>query len=73
MSCPKCPSPDYSYESLAARFAAKEAMVKVLRPVGARPEWRDIEVHRADSGWCEIRLSGRAAAMADEAGIEQWR
>jgi phosphopantetheine--protein transferase-like protein len=30
----------YSMQSLAARFAAKEAAVKVLRPRGARPEWR---------------------------------
>jgi holo-[acyl-carrier protein] synthase len=60
----------YSYESLAARFAAKEAVVKVLQPVGARPAWRDIEVRRAPGGRPEIRLSGRAAAMADRVGIE---
>jgi holo-[acyl-carrier protein] synthase len=61
----------YSLESLAARFAAKEATVKVLRPEGARPEWRSIEVHRARGGWCEIRLSGLAAALAAEAGIDE--
>ena len=59
----------YSAQSLAARFAAKEAAVKVLRPRGARPEWRCIEVHRAVGGWCELRLSGRAALLAAEAGI----
>jgi holo-[acyl-carrier protein] synthase len=59
----------YSMESLAARFAAKEAAVKVLRPVGPRPEWRSIEVRRVDGGWCELRLSGTAAALAAEAGI----
>jgi holo-[acyl-carrier protein] synthase len=58
-------------ESLAARFAAKEATVKVLRPVGIRPEWRTIEVHRVEEGWCELRLSGLAAALAAEAGIRQ--
>ena len=63
--------PHYSFESLAARFAAKEATLKVLRPVGPRPEWRDIEVHRASSGWCELRLSGQAAAMGAEAGIDE--
>jgi holo-[acyl-carrier protein] synthase len=62
--------PGYSFESMAARFAAKEATVKVLRPVGPRPEWRSIEVHRAAGGWCEIRLSGRAATMAAEVGID---
>jgi holo-[acyl-carrier protein] synthase len=64
--------PGYSFESLAARFAAKEATVKVLRPVGPRPEWRAIEVFRAQGGWCEIRLCGRASALADLAGIDRW-
>jgi holo-[acyl-carrier protein] synthase len=66
------PAPRYSFESLAARFAAKEATVKVLRPVGPRPEWRAIEVFRAEGGWCEIRLRGRASALADLAGIDRW-
>ena len=64
--------PEYSFESMAARFAAKEATLKVLRPVGPRPQWSDIEVYRADSGWCDIRLTGRASAMAAEAGIGEW-
>ncbi len=59
----------YSAESLAARFAAKEAAVKVLRPSGPRPEWRTIEVRRMDGGWCELRLSGLAASLAAQAGI----
>lgn len=59
----------YSAERLAARFAAKEAAVKVLRPVGVRPEWRSIEVRRVEGGWVELRLSGLAAALAAEAGI----
>ena len=58
-------------ESLAARFAAKEAVMKVLRPVGVQLDWRSIELHQMTGGWCEIRLSGAAAAMAAEAGIEE--
>ncbi len=61
----------YSAASLAARFAAKEAVVKVLRPREARPDWRSIEVHRMAGGWCEIRLSGRAAELAAAAGIDE--
>lgn len=61
----------YSAESLAARFAAKEATIKVLRPAGWRPDWRTIEVRRASGGWCEIHLSGPAADLANEAGIEE--
>ena len=67
---PATPSP-YSFESLAARFAAKEAVVKVLRPVGPRPEWRDIEVYRDPDGWTGIRLWGQAAVLAAEAGIHE--
>jgi holo-[acyl-carrier protein] synthase len=58
-------------ESLAARFAAKEAVMKVLRPEGVQLDWRSIELHQMTGGWCEIRLSGTAAAMAAEAGIEE--
>ena len=57
-------------ESLAARFAAKEAVMKVLRPADVQVDWRSIEVHRMTGGWCEIRLSGQAEAMAAEAGID---
>jgi holo-[acyl-carrier protein] synthase len=59
----------YAPESLAARFAAKEAVVKVLQPADARPEWRSIEILRGDVGSCDVRLSGRAADLASEAGI----
>ena len=58
--------------SLAARFAAKEAVIKVLRPVEVQLDWRSIEIHRMTGGWCEIRLSGQAAAMAAEVGIEEF-
>jgi holo-[acyl-carrier protein] synthase len=61
----------YSYESLAARFAAKEATIKVLHPEGPRPEWRSIEVHRAEGGWCELRLFGLAALLAQRSGLDQ--
>jgi holo-[acyl-carrier protein] synthase len=62
----------YRVESLAARFAAKEAVLKVLRPPGPRPPWRDIEVFRTDGGWCEVHLSGSAADLAAVAGINRW-
>ncbi len=58
-----------SAERLAARFAAKEATLKVLRPCGARPEWRSIEVCRDPAGWCELSLTGHAALLARDAAI----
>jgi holo-[acyl-carrier protein] synthase len=62
-------APEVAAAKLAARFAAKEAVIKVLRPAGAQPEWRSIEVRRDPSGACHLHLSGTAAAMADAAGI----
>jgi phosphopantetheine--protein transferase-like protein len=56
-------------ESLAARFAAKEAVVKVLAPSGASPNWRDMEVRRRPNGACRMHLHGRAAALARARGI----
>jgi holo-[acyl-carrier protein] synthase len=64
-------SPSVVAAGLAARFAAKEATIKVLRPVGHQPEWRSIEVRRNPAGWCSMSLSGHAAALADEAGIAE--
>jgi len=56
-----------AYESFAARFAAKEAMMKALgRPYG----WREIEVERG-SGPPTIRLHGRASARAQELSIRR--
>jgi holo-[acyl-carrier protein] synthase len=53
--------------SLAARFAAKEALAKALgAPVGLR--WRDAEVHRGEDGRPHLRMSGTVAARADELG-----
>jgi holo-[acyl-carrier protein] synthase len=61
--------PEVAAAGLAARFAAKEAVVKVLRPAGARPAWRSIEVRRAPSGACDLALTGEAARLASEAGV----
>lgn len=54
---------------LAARFAAKEATIKVLHPAASRPDWRSIEVVRREGGWCELALSGPARQLAREQGI----
>jgi holo-[acyl-carrier protein] synthase len=61
--------PAVAAAGLAARFAAKEATIKVLRPTGHKPNWRSIEVRRNPGGWCSLSLSGHAAILADEAGI----
>ncbi len=60
-----------SPERLAARYAAKEAALKVLRPAGAVP-WSGIEVRRDKTGFVELELGGAAAACALEAGLNNF-
>ena len=56
-------------ETFAGRWAAKEAVSKVLglgvRGIG----WKDIEVERMPTGQPAIRLHGRAAHRADQLGM----
>lgn len=56
---------------LAARFAAKEAVVKVLRPGPDRPiPLLDIEVRRHSHGHTELHLRGAAAELAAIEGLD---
>ncbi|MGE5676368.1 MAG: holo-ACP synthase [Mycobacterium leprae] len=51
-------------QRLAARFAAKEALLKALG-IGLRSvRWTDVEVVRAQSGKPSLRLSGALAEVA---------
>jgi holo-[acyl-carrier protein] synthase len=61
---------DGAPERLAARYAAKEATLKILRP-GAEDSipWNEIEVVRDSAGWVELALRGRAAEHAAVTGI----
>ncbi len=60
-------------EHLAARFAAKEAVMKALG-TGWRAgiAWTDIEVVPLASGQPTIHLHGQAANLAAGLGIEEW-
>ena len=62
-------SPTERSRRLAARFAAKEATLKILRPEGRWLDWRLIEVIRSRFGDCSIALHGEAAQMAQAAGF----
>ncbi len=53
--------------SLAARFAAKEAMLKALHVRGGW-KWREMEVERAESGKPSVALRGGAASFATTKG-----
>lgn len=58
-------------ETFAGRWAAKEAVSKVLglgvRGIG----WRDIEVERLPTGQPAVRLHGRAAARAEQLRMDR--
>lgn len=55
---------------LAARFAAKEAAIKVLRPTDERAYWLLVEVVRTPSGAPELVLHGEARELAARAGLD---
>lgn len=60
-----------SAESLAVRFAAKEAVAKALgAPGGLR--WHDCEVVTDPDGRPWLTLSGTVAAVAAEQGVTRW-
>ena len=59
-------------ESLAARWAAKEAVAKALGTGIGQVAWREIEVLQNDDGCPSLRLHGRAAALAAERGLTRW-
>jgi len=59
-------------ERFAARFAAKEAVLKTLGVGLGGADFGDIEVVRQPSGQPELRITGRAANLADEQGIVRW-
>ncbi len=62
-----------SAEHLAARFAAKEAVLKAIG-TGWRSgiAWTDVEVVREPSGAPGVRVSGVAAEIAAALGATRW-
>ena len=60
-------------EHLAGRFAAKEAILKVLG-TGWRGgiAWTDMEILNRDSGQPFVTLTGESARIAGELGIARW-
>lgn len=57
---------------LAARFAAKEAVMKALGRGIGDISFTDIEVVRDSHGVPSVNLSGRALALAGEQGAPSW-
>ena len=57
--------------SLAARFAAKEAIAKALGAPGGM-SWQDCTIERVVGGAPVVHLRATVAARADELGVRHW-
>lgn len=66
-------NPKRYFEHLAGRFAAKEAVLKVIG-TGWRGgiAWTDIEVVKELSGQPKVLLTGECLRIATEMGISRW-
>lgn len=61
-----------NYASLAARFAAKEAVSKALGTGIGDVGWQDIEILRAEGGAPVLSLHGYAERVALHLGLKTW-
>jgi holo-[acyl-carrier protein] synthase len=61
-------------ERLAARFAAKEAALKAIGTGWASGiAWTDVEVVSLPTGEPRLRVGRKAAEIAGELGVREWR
>jgi holo-[acyl-carrier protein] synthase len=58
--------------SLAARFAAREAVMKALGLGLGAFGFHEVWVERAESGAPSLAVTGRAAELAAAAGVRRW-
>jgi holo-[acyl-carrier protein] synthase len=65
------PERDLPDQSLAARFAAKEAIAKALGAPGGM-SWQDCTVTRVSGGSPQVLLVGTVAAAAEALGVHTW-
>jgi len=67
-----CGTKRHPAEHFAARFAAKEAVVKALSGTdGVGSFWQDIEIMNQQDGRPVVRLHGRAKEVADALGVRR--
>ncbi len=59
------------FRRLAARFAAKEAVLKALGTGLRRASWTDVEIEHDELGRPLVRLGGGVAELAGRAGVAQ--
>ena len=69
----QCMNAPSRLDSLAGRFAAKEAVLKALGSgFGTGLSFREIEVLRSDGQAPHLVLSGQAKALAEEQNVIDW-
>ena len=61
-----------NYASLAARFAAKEAVAKALGTGLGDVSFTDIEIVRGENGEPNLMLYGKALEVANELKLTDW-
>lgn len=61
-----------AWESLAGRFAVKEAVAKALGCGIGRVGWKDIEVRLEQQGAPMLELHGEAHRISDELELQTW-
>ena len=67
-----CQGKRREYEHLAARFAAKEAVLKAFGTgIRQRMRWTEVEVLNEQSGRPRVRLSGAVASFAEGHGLAE--
>ncbi len=69
----KGPSEAARASRLAARFAAKEAVMKALGVGIGAVRFHDIEIQRLTSGQPKLKLTGAAARLAADRGVIDWQ
>jgi len=71
--CERATSPRIRCQRYAARFAAKEAVMKALACGLGGFDFHDVAVARDDdSGEPSLLVRGKAAVLADARGVMQW-
>lgn len=63
-------APAQRAQRFAARFAAKEALIKAIGLAEDGVSWCELEVVREADGACRVRLHGHALALARERGLD---
>ncbi|HAK59069.1 MAG TPA: ACP synthase [Nitrospiraceae bacterium] len=67
-----CKRQKYPAQHFAARFAAKEALLKAFGTgLSAGMKWTDIEVLHGEGGGPIVNLDGRVKDLADLKGVKQ--